>query len=55
MGNFLKYFCQLIVNCEELSADEVEAMLHCDESVDIIFHRGYCMDQIFNENKTDLN
>ncbi len=38
---------RLIVDCEKLSVDEVEAMLYCDELADTILHRGYCMDQIF--------
>ncbi len=43
------------MNGEKLSADDTEAMLYCDELADTIFDHGYCMDQIFNADKTSLN
>ncbi len=35
--------CQVNMDGEKLSVDEVEAMLYCDELTDIIFDHGYCM------------
>ncbi len=43
------------MNGEKLSVDVEEAILYCDESADTIFVRGYCMDQIFDADETDLN
>ncbi len=45
----------LNVNGEKLSLDEVEVMLHCDESADNILDHGYCMNQFFNTGETVLN
>ncbi len=47
--------CQLNVNSEKLSADEVDGMLYCDELADTIFDHYYCMDQIFNADETSQN
>ncbi len=43
------------MNGKKLSADEVEAVLYCDELPDTIFDHGYYIDQIFNTDDTGLN
>ncbi len=40
---------------EKLSADEVQAILYCDEIADTIFDHGYKTDLIFNTDETSLN
>ncbi len=42
------------MNGEKLSTDDVEDTLYCDELADTVFDRDYCMDQIFNADKTNL-
>ncbi len=55
--NWVKLYgtCQLSVNGEKFSVDEVEATLYCDEFAETIFDYGYCMDQILNPDETGLN
>ncbi len=43
------------MNCEKLSAGEVEATLYSDELADATFDDGSCMDQIFKADETGQN